>query len=90
MAVACAGYCVSVGVGHYQKTFEAVKTAVSTADAEKLADYFETCRRKRNVIDYDAADTVTETEADELLEKAGEFQISVEDWIANNHPALKK
>lgn len=90
MAIACAGYRLTVGIGHHQKTFEAAKIAVTTTDAEKLADYFEVCRRKRNVIDYDAADTISETEADELLKKAGEFQVLIEDWIAGNHPAYKK
>ena len=90
MAIACEGYRVAVGVGHHQKTFEAVKTAIGTTAAATLADYFETCRRKRNLIDYDAADMVTETEADELLEKAQEFQTLVEGWIAKNYPAYKK
>ena len=90
MAIACAGYRLTVGVGHHQKTFETVKTAVTKTDAANLADYFEICRRKRNVIDYDAADTISETEADELVRKAGEFQVLVEDWITVNHPAYKK
>ena len=37
----------------------------------------------------DAAEIVTETEADEILEKAREFQTLVEDWIADNYPAFK-
>lgn len=90
MAIACAGYRLTVGIGHHQKTFETVKSAVTTSVAENLADYFEICRRKRNVIDYDAADTISETEADELVRKAGELQILVEDWITGNYPAYKK
>ncbi len=85
MAIACAGYRVATGAGHHQKTFEAVKAALGTVSAETLADYFETCRRKRNNIDYDAAEIVTETEANELLEKAREFQTLVEDWITQTH-----
>ena len=42
------------------------------------------------MIKYDSADAVTETEANELLKKAREFQILIENWIANNHPAYKK
>ena len=85
MAIACEGFRVAVGAGHHQKTFEAVKTALGNASAEMFADYFETCRRKRNNIDYDAAEVVTETEAKELLEKAREFQTLVEDWISKDH-----
>lgn len=88
MAIACAGYRVSSGTGHHQKTFEAVKTALGKP-SEPLADYFETCRRKRNHIDYDASEVVTDTEAEELLEKAGEFREMVEEWIVKHHPAFK-
>lgn len=82
MAVACAGYRITHGAGHHQKSFEAIKAA-------NLADYFDLCRRKRNDIDYDYAEVVTETEAEELLEKAEEFQSLIEEWIAKNHPTYK-
>jgi hypothetical protein len=67
MAIACAGYRVTSGAGHHQKTFEAVKIALGKP-SEPLADYFDTCRRKRNLIDYDASEVVTDTEAEELLD----------------------
>jgi uncharacterized protein (UPF0332 family) len=88
MAVACAGYRVTFGAGHHQKSFEAVKAAMGKPVAP-LVDYFETCRRKRNHIDYDASEVVTETEAAELLEKAEEFQEMIEDWIVKYHSAFK-
>ena len=56
MALVCAGYRVSATLpGHHQTTFE-VAGLVLGATARQLNDYFETCRRKRNVIDYDSAD----------------------------------
>jgi uncharacterized protein (UPF0332 family) len=87
MAIVCAGYRVTSGAGHHQKTFEAVKAALGKT-SEPLADYFDTCRRKRNLIDYDASEVVTDTEAEELLEKAKEFQEMVEAWIAKHHPSF--
>jgi hypothetical protein len=60
MAIACAGYWVTLGAGHHQKPFEAVKAALGNR-GEPSADYFETCRRKRNLIDYDASEVATET-----------------------------
>ncbi len=54
------------------------------------ADYFETCRRKRNTIDYTFSNVATETEAKEILIQASQFYGAVEDWITNNHPSLKK
>ena len=53
------------------------------------SDYFDRCRRKRNVIDYDDAFVASETEAAEIVTKAKEFVLLVEHWIATAHPSLK-
>lgn len=87
MAIACAGYRV-VGAGHHRISFEAVKLAAGKA-AGPYGDYFDRCRRKRNVIDYDDAFVATETEATEILAKTKEFIAILEQWIATNHPSLK-
>ena len=52
------------------------------------AVYFDTCRRKRNLVDYDVANVITETEARELLGKTHECQQLVEDWITQYYPAF--
>jgi hypothetical protein len=52
------------------------------------ATYFDTCRRKHNLVEYDVANLATETEADELLRKAQRFSQLVEAWIAQNHPSF--
>jgi uncharacterized protein (UPF0332 family) len=57
--------------------------------AKPYSDYFDRCRRKRNVIDYDDAFVATETEATEIVANATEFIAVLERWIAKNHPALK-
>jgi hypothetical protein len=51
-----------------------------------LASYFETCRRKRNMLDYDMANVATDTEVRELLEKAHAFRQLVEQWMAQQYP----
>ena len=90
MAIVCSGYRVSSNkTGHHRTTFEAVKNAVPSRVVRNLADYFETCRRKRNLIDYDATEVASETEADELVQKGREFQTIIEDWIFGNYPAYK-
>jgi hypothetical protein len=86
MAIACAGYRV-VGQGHHRTTFAALELAIGPSIAP-LASYFETCRRKRNMLDYDVANVATETELEELLEKAEQFRVLVEQWIAQSHPQL--
>ena len=87
MAIACAGYRVA-RAGHHKISFDVVKLAIGKA-ADPFSDYFDRCRRKRNVIDYDDAFVATETEATEILTKAKEFAELVELWIAKHHPSLK-
>jgi hypothetical protein len=84
MAIACAGYRV-MGTRHHQTTFEAVELALGPT-ISTFASYFDTCRRKRNILDYDTAQVVTETETRELVQKAEEFRTLVEQWIAQHHP----
>ncbi len=87
MAVACSGYRVTARAGHHAVTFDAAHLAIGS-EAASLADYFDACRRKRNVIDYDNSSVATETEAAELLGKAAEFRGLVETWIGSTHPDL--
>lgn len=86
MVIACSGYRV-VGQGHHQTTFEALELAVGPSIAATAA-YFDTCRRKRNLVEHDIANVATETETEELLRQAQQFAQVVETWIARNHPAL--
>ncbi len=84
MAIACAGYRVSTKQGHHENTFLALELAMGNP-VTKFATYFNACRKKRNLVDYNLANVVTETELQELLEKAAEFQALVEDWIFDNY-----
>jgi uncharacterized protein (UPF0332 family) len=83
MVIACSGYRV-VGPGHHMTTFEALEIAMGSPVAA-LVTYFDTCRRKRNQVDYDLVNAATETEAEELIRKAEEFQDLIEDWIRKHH-----
>ena len=87
MAIACAGYRV-VGSGHHRISFEALRLALGKS-ADPYSDYFDRCRRKRNVIDYDDAFVATETEATEIMARTREFVAVVEQWIARNHASLR-
>ncbi len=88
MAIACAGYRVTAKAGHHRVTIDGIALTVGTS-GKRYADYFETCRRKRNVIDYTRAHVATESEADEIVKMATEFNDLVEGWIASKFPNLK-
>ncbi len=87
MAIACAGYRVGAVPGHHALTFEAASLALGN-QAKTLLDYFEGCRRKRNVIDYTGVRIATATEAAEVLLHAKQFKKMVEAWIKTKHPQL--
>ena len=52
------------------------------------ADYLDTCRRKRNIAEYDRAGVVTMQDAAELVEFCQELRREVLDWLRQNHPEL--
>jgi hypothetical protein len=89
MAIACAGYRVTSKTGHHKVTVDAITLAVGSA-VKAHADYFETCRRKRNAIDYTRSHVATDSEADEIVNKAREFHGVVETWIEGKFPSLKR
>jgi hypothetical protein len=87
MATACAGYRVAAVPGHHALSFECAALALGK-EADPLVLFFDGCRRKRNVIDYTGVQTVTSTEAAELLQRAQEFSVLVETWVKSIHPHL--
>ena len=89
MAIACAGYRIVSKVGHHRVSLETIPLVLGKT-ARNYSDYFETCRRKRNTIDYTFSNVATETEAQEILVQASRFCDEVEHWITKNHPSLKK
>ena len=89
MAIACAGYRIMSKAGHHRVSLESTKLVLGKL-AHKHSDYFETCRRKRNTIDYTFSNVATETEAKEIMVQAAQFYNQVENWITKNHPTLKK
>ena len=84
IVIACSGYRV-VGAGHHLTTFEALEIAMGPS-VSALVAYFDTCRRKRNQVDYDCANAATETEAEDMLQKAEEFHDLVEQWVRKHYP----
>ena len=87
MAIASAVYRVGAVPGHHALTFESADVALGIR-AKALVDYFEGCRRKRNIIDYTGVQIATTTEAAEILQRAKEFKEIVEAWIKAKHPQL--
>jgi len=47
---------------------------------------FDVFRKKRNITDYERADAISETEAEEMRQLADTLRSKVEAWIRKNHP----
>ena len=86
LALACSGFRVSKGQSAHFASFEMAAIAVPTTQIQELTDYFDTCRRKRNHIDYDGSQIVTRTETEEMIKKVREYREIVEGWIDQEHP----
>jgi uncharacterized protein (UPF0332 family) len=52
------------------------------------AQYLDTCRKKRNIAEYDQIGTVSDTEAEELLKFAKVLRKKVVAWMKLKHPEL--
>jgi hypothetical protein len=90
MAIACAGYRLDPKAGGHHKTaFESLPLVLGPS-ASASGRYFEVARRKRNEIDYDRAFVASDADADEIVRRARDLQIAVENWIAVNKPQLGK
>ena len=89
MAIACIGYRVTARAGHHKISFDGSRLALGPG-ADRFIDYFETCRRKRNVIDYTRSHVATETETREIVRKAKEFYEFVEAWIDSRFANVKR
>lgn len=52
------------------------------------AEYLDSCRSKRNIVEYDYIGAVTGNDADELIDFVKELKSDVLDWLKKNHPEL--
>ena len=55
-------------------------------EALRSSDIF---RRKRNISDYERADTISASDVEEMRSLAEKLRVDFEAWIQKNHPELK-
>jgi len=80
----CNGY-KTRGAGHHFTVFLAMKEILGK-DYYSLADYFDSCRAKRNITEYDYSGNISEAEVKELISETKEFKETVLNWLKENHP----
>lgn len=52
------------------------------------ANYLDSCRTKRNTVEYDYVGGASNADASELIEFAAELKTEVLKWLKDNHPEL--
>jgi hypothetical protein len=82
-ALAAAGYKAERANHHYRVIHSLEFTLGVEASLIRKFDVF---RKKRNITDYERADTISETEAAEMRELAEALRRSVDAWLRKNYP----
>jgi len=82
-----AGYRTGRGESKHYRIIQALPLVMGQRFSA-IRDYFDNCRRKRNVTEYDAAGTVSQKEAEDLLRTVQGFKAEVETWLRQNHPDI--
>jgi len=82
----CRGY-KAKGEGHHFTVFQVTREIMGKGYYE-LVDYFDSCRAKRNITDYNYAGEISESEAEELVIEAEKFLKVVLNWLKSNYPEL--
>lgn len=80
------GYRPEKTLQHY-RTIQALSLILGSQH-EKDVKYLDTCRSKRNIVEYDYVGGVTEADVEELITFVKELRAEVIQWLKINHPIL--
>lgn len=80
------GYRPAHGLQHY-RTLMAMPLILGDA-RQGDAHYLDSCRKKRNAVEYDYVGGATKRDAKELLHFAEELRADVLTWLQESHPEL--
>lgn len=80
------GYRPEKNLAHY-RTLQALPLILGNALMED-ASYLDSCRAKRNIVEYDYVGGTTEEDAEELVTFVRELRSKVMSWLQQNHASL--
>ena len=78
------GYRPAQNLAHY-RTLQSLPLILGSARKTDAA-YLDTCRTKRNTVEYDYAGVATETDANELIDFVVALEKDVLAWLKKQHP----
>ena len=80
------GYRPEKALAHY-RTIQSLGVILGEERKEDV-EYLETCRKKRNVVEYDYVGGATRDDVEELIAFCNELRENVLTWLSKNHPHL--
>jgi hypothetical protein len=80
------GYRVK-GQGQHMNTIALIPAFLGKGKKDD-SDYLDSCRKKRNILEYDCVGGVSDADVKELREFVIEFKEQVINWLKSNHPEL--
>ena len=80
------GYKAERNLQHY-RTIQALPLVLGS-ERKYDADYLDSCRTKRNIVEYDYVGGATRDNALELIKFVQELKSDVESWLKKEHPEL--
>ena len=86
LALRASGYRVQGKNGAHFWVLQSLRLTMGT-DVETIEN-LEKFRRKRNIVEYEAAEVISQTEADEMLAMAKLLFKTLISWLKENHPEL--
>ncbi len=87
-ALRASGYRMASGAGQHYRTIQSLRFTINP-DSELIITLEAICK-KRAIVNYDSAGTVTETEANEAIILAKELRELLTEWFKANHSELLK
>lgn len=80
------GYKAERSLQHH-RTIQALPLILGS-ERKNDADYLDSCRTKRNIVEYDYVGGATRDNALELIEFVKALKVDVESWLEKEHPDL--
>ena len=80
------GYRPEKALAHY-RTIQSLGVILGEERKEDV-EYLETCRKKRNVVEYDYVGGATRDDVEELIAFCNELRENILTWLSKNHPHL--
>ena len=80
------GYRPAHGLQHY-RTIQAMPLVLGVGKRTEAA-YLDSCRIKRNTVEYDYVGGASDSDANELIAFVEELRLEVLEWLVREHPEL--